>query len=95
MIPGNLLWYTVTMIDLTRETEDLARRLATAEHSSVDTVVRQALEARADMIGLAPARPQRRMSVAEILKAGGEVAAMPLLDKRTPRQITDDINALG
>jgi hypothetical protein len=57
MIPGNLLWYTVTMIDLTRETEDLARRLATAEHSSVDTVVRQALEARADMIGLAPARP--------------------------------------
>jgi hypothetical protein len=35
------------------------------------------------------------MSVAEILKAGGEVAAMPLLDKRTPRQITDDINALG
>ena len=38
---------------------------------------------------------RRRLSAAEILAAGGEVAAMPLLDPRSPRQITDDINALG
>jgi antitoxin VapB len=81
------------MIDLTRETEDLARRLASVEQVPVDVVVRQALEARAGAIGLAPAR--RRLSAAEILAAGGEVAAMPLLDTRSPRQITDDINALG
>ncbi|HWX64383.1 type II toxin-antitoxin system VapB family antitoxin [Bradyrhizobium sp.] len=84
------------MIDLDNETEDLARRLASAQHlSSAQAAIRQALEARADAIGLAPARPRRRMSVADILAAGSEVASMPLLDKRTPRQITDDINALG
>jgi antitoxin VapB len=83
------------MIDLTRETEDLARRLASVEQVPVDVVVRQALEARAGAIGLEPARPRRRQSAAEILAAGGEVAAMPLLDTRSPRQITDDINALG
>ena len=44
------------MIDLTRETENLARRLASVEQVSVDVVVRQALEARAGAIGLAPAR---------------------------------------
>ena len=81
------------MIDLTRETEELARRLASIELLPVDVVVRQALEARAGTMGFAPAR--RRLSAAEILMAGGEVAAMPLLDTRSPRQITDDLNALG
>ena len=80
------------MIDLTRETEELARRLASIELLPVDVVVRQALEARAGTMGLAPAR--WRLSAAEILMAGGEVAAMPLLDTRSPRQITDDLNAL-
>ena len=43
------------MIDLTRETEELARRLASIELLPVDVVVRQALEARAGTMGFAPA----------------------------------------
>ena len=37
--------HVLTMIDLTRETEELARRLAPIELLPVDVVVRQALEA--------------------------------------------------
>jgi antitoxin VapB len=80
------------MIDLTQETEDLARRLAALQRLTVETVIRQALEARAETFGLR--RPRRRLSAHQIIAAGSEVASMPLLDKRTPRQITDDINAL-
>jgi antitoxin VapB len=83
------------MTDLTRETKELARRLATMQQQSVDDVIRQALEARAEAIGLAPGRPRRRQNADQILAAGGEVAAMPLLDTRTPRQIIDDINIPG
>jgi hypothetical protein len=38
------------MIDLSSETEELARRLAAAQHLRVDTAVRQALEACAETI---------------------------------------------
>lgn len=82
------------MIDLSQETEALAQRLAAAQRLSVEAVIRQALEARASVAGVAPeSRPRRRMTVDEMLAVGSEIAAMPLLDRRSPREIMDDINA--
>jgi antitoxin VapB len=83
------------MIDLSRETEALAERLAAAQRISVEDAIRQALEARAGVAGPEPKlRPHRRMTVEEMLAVGSEIAAMPLLDPRSPREIMDDINAL-
>ena len=77
------------MIDLSQETEALAQRLAAAQRLYVEAVIREALEARA----AAEALPRRRMTVDEMLAAGAEIAALPLLDPRSPREIIDDINA--
>lgn len=85
------------MIDLSHETETLAKRLAAAQRLSVDAAIRQALEQQATATGIAtdtmrPAR--RRMSVEEMLAVGDEIAAMPVLDPRSPQEIMDDLNAL-
>lgn len=90
------------MIDLSQETETLARRLADAQRITIDAAVRQALEARAQAadIELQPGRPHdrspeavaaRRARVDEIVR---EIAAMPVLDNRPVQEIIDDINAL-
>ena len=84
------------MIDLSQETEALAKLLAAAQRLSVDEAVRQALEEKARKAGVVPGTHpprRRRMSVEEMLAAGAEIAAMPLLDPRSPREIIDDINA--
>ena len=82
------------MINLSQETEALARRLAAAQSLSVEDTIRQALEERARVTGFGPHVHSRRMTVEEMLVVGAEIAAMPLLDPRSPRQIMDDINAL-
>ncbi len=90
------------MIDLSQETEALARRVADARHVTVDTAVRQALEASAHAAGvpLEPSCPRdtsaesvamRRERLRRIV---GELATLPVLDPRSPRDIMDDINAL-
>ena len=90
------------MIDLSQETETLARRLAEARHVTVDDAVRQALEASAYAVGIAlkPRRPHdrspeavaaRRAAVDRIVQ---EIAALPILDRRSPQEIIDDLNAL-
>jgi antitoxin VapB len=90
------------MIGLSQETEALARRVADARRVTVDTAVRQALEASAHAAGvpLAPSRPRdtsaesvavRRERLGRIV---GELAKLPVLDRRSPREIMDDINAL-
>ena len=87
------------MINLSRETEALARRLADAQKTSVDAVVRQALEARATAAGILPkprnpspeAAATRRVRMESIVR---EIAAMPILDTRSPREIMDDLNAV-
>lgn len=91
------------MIDLSQETEALAPRLAEAQSVTVDDVVRQALEARAVAAGVfrvasktgrecatdsATARQERMDRIMQ------EIAAMPVLDRRSPREIVDDLNAL-
>jgi antitoxin VapB len=83
------------MINLSQETEALAQQLAAAQRLSVEAVIREALEARARAAGVAPEmRPRRRMTVEQMLAVGSEIAAMPLLDPRSPREIIDDINTL-
>jgi antitoxin VapB len=92
---ANDLCYFFFMINLSQETEALAKRLAAVQRLSVEAVIRQALEARANVAGMASdMRPRRRMTVEQMLAVGSEIAAMPLLDARSPREIIDDINAL-
>lgn len=90
------------MIELSQETEALARRVADARRVTVDAAVRQALEASAHAAGVLPepSRPRdqspeavamRRQRLERIV---GEIAAMPILDKRSANAIMDDLNAL-
>jgi antitoxin VapB len=85
------------MINLTHETEALAKRLAEAQRLSIEDAIRRALEQQAFTTGLVAEtmRPvRRRMSIEEMLAVGDEIAAMPLLDPRSPQEIMDDLNAL-
>lgn len=83
------------MITLSQETEALAARLAAAQRRSVDDVVRQALEAHARATGVpTDLRQRRRMTAEQMTALGAEIAALPLLDPRTPNEIMDDVNAL-
>jgi antitoxin VapB len=91
------------MINLTKETEALAERLAAAQSLSMEEAIRQALEARARAAGVLLTEPQmhrdqsaaaiaaRKASVDRIV---ADIAAMPILDPRTPREIMDELNAL-
>jgi antitoxin VapB len=88
------------MIDLSQETETLARRLAEARHATVDVVVREALEVSATAAGVPVA--SRREASAQAIAARREcpgrfaddLAAMPILDKRPVHEIIDDLNAV-
>jgi hypothetical protein len=40
-----------------------------------------------------PEPGRRRMSIEEMLAVGDEIAAMPLLDARSPQEIMDDLNS--
>lgn len=82
------------MITLSRETEALAERLAAARRVSVEEAVRQALEESARATGMAPASGKRRMTIEEMQALGAEIAALPILDPRSPQEIMDDINEL-
>lgn len=89
------------MINLPQNTELLARRLAHARNMSVEDAVRQALETSARMAGLPleevagdntlAATSARRARINRIVE---EIAAMPVLDRRSPQEIIDDINVL-
>ena len=82
------------MVDLSHETEALAAQLASEQCVSIDTAIRLALEAQARIKGLIPTvRPRRRMTIAQMTEFGVEIAALTLLDSRSPNEIMDDINA--
>ncbi len=90
------------MINLSQETEALAKRLAAAQRLSLEEAIRQALNAAARAAGVLQ-EPQRRrdQSPAAIAarreslnRIGAEIAAMPILDPRSPDEIVDDLNAL-
>jgi antitoxin VapB len=83
------------MINLTDETVTLAERIAGAQHVTVDAAIRAALEelAKNRHIDIGVTRlERRRLSIEEMLAVGDEIAAMPLLDSRSPQEIMDDLN---
>lgn len=82
------------MINLSQETEALAQRLAAAQRLSVEAAIRQALLTQARAAGIEQETSRRRMTVEQMLALGAEIAAMPLLDQRSPNAIMDDLNSL-
>jgi antitoxin VapB len=90
------------MINLSPETETLARRVADARHVTVDAAVREALEVSAQAAGILPggqtsagrsaaSAAMRRERMERIAR---EIAALPILDARSPEEIMDDLNAV-
>ena len=77
-------------------------RLAAAQRLSVEAAIRQALEAQARAAGVLPEprRPRDRSPEAVAARHArtdrfvAELAAMPVLDARSPREIMDELNAL-
>jgi antitoxin VapB len=59
---------------------------------SVEDLVTKAIEDSASPPDFA--RPRRRLTVEQMLAAGDEIAALPLLDRRNPQQIMDDMNSI-
>ena len=90
------------MINLPPETETLAVRLAAAQHISVEVAIRQALEAQARAAGVLPEPHGPRDQSPEAVAARHartnrlveELASMPVLDQRSPREIMDDLDAV-
>ena len=82
------------MISLSQDVETLARRVASAERISVEDAIRRALEDRARAHGVgSDAHRERRLTAEEMMAVGAEIAGMPLLDARSPREIMDDLGA--
>ena len=90
------------MINLSQETEALAKRLAETQRLSVEDAIRLALEekARAAGVVMEPRRPRDQSPEAIAARRArtnrfvAELAAMPVLDPRSPHEIMDDLNAL-
>jgi antitoxin VapB len=88
------------MINLSQETEALAKRLAATQSLSVEDAIRLALEEKALAAGIdmEPRRPRDQSAVAarhaRTNQFVAELAAMPVLDPRSPRDIMDDLDAL-
>ena len=83
------------MSNLPQETEALAERLAAAQRLSVEAAIQRALETHARVAGIEQElSPRRRMTVEQMLAFGAEIAAMPILDPRSPNEIMDDLNSL-
>jgi antitoxin VapB len=90
------------VIHLSKQTEALARKLAATQGISMEDAIKRAIEQSARDAGVM-AEPERRRELsaqaiaarkARIDRIAEEIAAMPVLDPRSPREITDDLNAL-
>ncbi len=90
------------MINLSGETEALARRLAAAHRISVEGAIRQALEAHARASGISDQSQRPRDASPEAVAAriarfdafASKIAAAPINDARTVNEIVEDLNAL-
>lgn len=88
------------MISLSRETEVLARHIAAVRRLPVEDVVRAALEEQARIDGIdhhvrrlrnpSPEAIEGRRARTKALVAA--LAALPVHDDRSPRDIMDDLN---
>ena len=92
----------MVMINLSPATEELAQRVADARNLSVEDAIQQALVASAHSAGVmlepghtrdpsAEAVAARQARINQIVR---EIAAMPILDRRSAREIMDDLNTL-
>lgn len=80
------------MIAVTTDTEALARELAAWQKMPVSEAVRLALEAQAQRLGMSrPESARQRQTIAQILAMADDIAAMSLLDTRSPQEILDDL----
>lgn len=85
------------MLQLTPDTEQLARRVAARLGREPNDLIRAALEREAKVLGITDTGepPVRRgMTAAEMLAFGRKVAARPILDPRSPQEIADDLNEI-
>jgi antitoxin VapB len=87
-----IVHYVAPMLILPPETERLAQRLAAAQGVEPLTAVQRALEESARAVGVEEEAPPRRMTVEQILALAAEIAALPVLDPRSPKDIMDEIN---
>lgn len=78
------------MSSLRPDTARLAERLASLQGIPVEEAVEASARA-AGIVAEGPGR-RRRMTVDEMLAVGAEIAALPLLDPRSPREIMDDLD---
>jgi hypothetical protein len=89
------------MIQLSRHTEALARKLAASQGISAEDAVERAVERSAREAGVAVDSKRRELSDAAIAARKGrmkriaaEIASMAVLDPRSVKDIVDDLNAL-
>ena len=89
------------MLDLSQETERLARRLAERQSLPVDVAVRQALERQAQSVAIGNGGARVPVSDEEIARRLAlieditrQMDALPILDPRSPEEIMDEINEL-
>ena len=90
------------MIHLPQETVALARRLAAAQGLSMEDAIKQAIEQSARDAGVVSEthKPRDQSPKAIAARNAGidrlvkEIAKLPVLDPRSPREIMDDLNAL-
>jgi antitoxin VapB len=89
------------MIQLSHQTEALARRLAASQGISAEDAVKQAVERSAREQGVAVEPGRRELSDAAIAarkarmeRIAAEIASLPVLDPRSVDDLADDLNAL-
>jgi antitoxin VapB len=89
------------MIQMSRQTEALARKLAAFQGISAEDAVERAVERSARDAGVAIDSERREPSNAAVAarkarmrRIAAEIASMPLLDPRSVEDIVDDLNAL-
>lgn len=81
------------MLQLTDETERLARKLASDIGQRRDDFIRTLLLREAKALGVdADAAPKPRMTIAQMNELGKKTAALPLRDTRPARMIMDDLS---
>lgn len=83
------------MLQLTHDTEQLARKVAAHVGRRPEELIRAALEREAKELGVFTEQPaKRRMTVEQMVALGRKVSSLPLLDPRSPKEILDDLNEL-
>jgi antitoxin VapB len=69
------------------ELEQLARLVAGKSGKTLEEVLKEALEARAREVGIAPKDAGRKPSVERMMAISERFAGHPVLDSRTPEEI--------